>query len=65
MERGLRPPPREMDILRRYFDYLEMPEGMWVPFMDAAAISRGELPMDLDNDLMLKVEQVIKLWRIK
>ena len=49
MERGQLPPPKSMEILERYFNYLEFPKEFWQDFLDLASVSRGEIPGDLQH----------------
>lgn len=52
IERGLMPPPRSEDILRKYAHALRLVEGSdeWHNLFDFAAAEHGMLPADLMSD---------------
>lgn len=55
MERGLVPPPKGRDILKRYASVLGLEEGTddWYQFCDLAAADQGIVPADIMEDAEL------------
>lgn len=63
LERGILPPPKSEEILKRYAKCLELKEGTdsWYEFFDLAAAESGRLPKDLGEKEI--IERVPLLFR--
>lgn len=62
IERGLLPPPRGKDILKKYATALGIKEGTddWLTFCDLAIVSAGKIPPDIvDNEQLMNALPVL------
>jgi transcriptional regulator with XRE-family HTH domain len=53
VERGVNPAPRDVEILRQWSEYLQLDADQRAEFLDAAALSRREIPSDIADDKKL------------
>ena len=50
MERGVTPPPKDVEILEGWADFFQLQGDKKQEFLDLAAISRSEIPADVASD---------------
>ncbi len=68
LERGILPPPKSEEKLKRYAKYLKLKEGAddWYEFFDLAAAESGRLPKDLrDKEIIERVPLLFRTIRGK
>jgi transcriptional regulator with XRE-family HTH domain len=53
IERGVNPAPKDVTILKQWSDYFGLKGESEAEFMDAAALSRNEIPTDIASDEQL------------
>ena len=53
IERGVIPPPDDLDFLRRLADTLALNADQRVELADLAAVARGQIPADLKDEELL------------
>lgn len=49
-ERGVNPPPKDIEVLESWANFFGLEDGEKLEFLDAAALSRRELPADIASD---------------
>jgi transcriptional regulator with XRE-family HTH domain len=54
VERGVNPPPGDVELLKRLADFFGLPQAEKLAFMDEAALQRREIPPDIADNLMLQ-----------
>jgi len=69
LERGLFPPPQDRALIEKYATALGLQRGsdQWLELFDAAAIERGQIPVDLlsNKDLVAKLPVLFCAMRNK
>lgn len=69
VERGLMPPPKDIDKLKEYARILGISEGgdLWHEFMDRACAESGNIPKDIldDKEVVDKLPVFFRLLRGK
>ncbi len=54
VERGINPPPGDVDLLERLADFFDLTGAEKLSFMDEAAIQRREIPPDVADNVILQ-----------
>jgi len=69
LERGMFPPPQDVDRLQKYAEALGIERGSdeWMDLFDTAAAERGEIPADLmsDDEVVDKLPVLFRTMRAK
>jgi transcriptional regulator with XRE-family HTH domain len=53
IERGINPPPKNVEVLEKIAVFFELRGADKLEFMDAAAVERHEIPPDVADNVML------------
>ena len=54
VERGVNPPPGDVEVLERLADFFGLKGAKKLSFMDEAALQRKEIPLDVADNLILQ-----------
>jgi|SRR4051812_39214656 transcriptional regulator with XRE-family HTH domain len=54
VERGINPPPGDVEVLERLADFFGLERDYKLAFMDEAAVQRREIPTDVADNVILQ-----------